>query len=414
MEINNAPINEAFLKQNKYRIDKGDLFGGRVIQPLNMTAPESLNENIEDVKYDYNEALYLELNHENMKLIKIMIENGFNPTMIFRKSWSHLYYALQHSKNSILDILLASPNNDVNVKNEHNDKEPAFFGLVYGYNKTTDEKVTLFRKLIDKHGAKIDITNYKGNTFLMKLLATDCGWTSSFTDVPVMVEELITHKPNLNTKNNKGEGVFHILAKRALTRQINGEVGAIDFIKKIKKIASLLLESGAKLDTPDNNLDTPLDVAIKTDFAICPYYNHVYVTPFPPCKPVAYLSAFIPPKQQIKEFEETFDKIINYYKRTLSKRLIQYELEISHYQVMKKYSKTEKLTTYLQKIAQENEKLTQILKVCEEDLVEYLNKKCEELEKTGETNKVTYLNEKLTKIRNFIKSVRNKQKTLMI
>jgi len=377
-KITELPIKMAFRDRNASIINKYVLANNYTIQPSNMDGRASLNATFEDVKYNYTDILWDMVNNsnhdeENVCLIETMIKNGVNPVATSKrlKNLNPLYTSLLFSKSEVVNILLESPTTfDVNKECGPN-KAPLFFALCHGHYKTAREKMELLKKLINNRGADLNIKDPHGNTFLMKLLKTDCRSFSSFADVPVMVEELIKHKPNPNAENNKGEGSLHILAKRALKQHRNGEVGAINCIKEIKNAVSLLAKNDADFNKTDKNGFTPLGVAINEEFKFLRKDSDEVISDevIPVCKSIKFLDIFISPEQQIEEFKQ----IIKYYTTILDNE-------------------------------KSKEKRVKIVSACK-DLLKYLENKVNEMENAKRFNVALYLNKESINISKKIGSI---------
>ena len=168
----------------------------------------------------------------------------------------------------------------------------------------------------------------------------------------------------LNLRYN-GDELLHILANQ---NKNQGRCGP-KFYEHTTEMVSLLRLNGAKnLENHDGY--TPLDLALKNKWKL-----H------------RFLVLFIPPKQDIKEFEETFRKLTTYYLNSLSKSF--------HKIIGMDHKKGNNNSKELKK------RIADAMTVCEKGLVEYLTSKRDKLQKLGDKenlSKALHLNKELEKI----------------
>ncbi len=292
--------------------------------------------NAEDVEYDWNMVLWEELynnnnNNNNMNLIEALIEKGVNPTKVFKIfenfTSTNLHTALHNSEPEIVDILLEGKNIKLDVKNS--DGDPALFSIIRkdiidsDGKKVDNHKIKLLKKLIGV-GANINITNSKGNNFLMQLLASYIK-TSSLLEIVNFLTS--STKLNVSLQNETGQNVFHILAKQGTVdhgfycRTPYIEFGAIHHFKSIASTVLLLREKNSRLlEMPDYEGNKPLDIALGP-FCLS-YDKSYYENPgiygsldLPYYMPIGFTSLFISNEKR----KDKFDKLQSYYLNKLNK-----------------------------------------------------------------------------------------------
>ncbi len=312
------------------RRKKGKGYSGYTILPSNKIN----TDNIEDVEYNWNKVLWNELyrhfvrsvgtsnRRDNTYLITLLIKSGVNPTELFEfaDSWrtTNLYFALRYSELNILDILLKSKHIKINVKDGNG--EPAIFEIIHRHGHRNDE-IELLKKFIGCD-ANINITNSKGDNFIMKLLASNFLATNVLKILNFLIFSL---NINVGNQNETGQNVFHILAEQGTKDQGIGYTPSINFgathhFKPIKNIVFILREKNSRLlKMPDYKGNTPLDIALRPFSLILneSYYKNsgmygsLYI---PHYMPIEFPSLFISNEKR----KDEFDKLQSYYLNKLN------------------------------------------------------------------------------------------------
>lgn len=336
-------------------------------------------EFIKNSKYgNYKDILLLELHEHknyfggNTRLINSIVKCGVNSAEI-------LQYALGNSPFNIIELLLESPYVDVNTSKDSN-RTPSFFELIENGKLTTNQKIKIFEKC----NANMFLLDRNNGTIMHCL----CRFYNSFgnirhyisysmheQDAKILETKLakffIKKGVDINKSDDSGNTVLHLLANwEEITSGIAFCTRRSNFFDPIKKMVSLLREKGAHYIKNNNGLTT-FDVAL----------NNKNQLP-------KFLDLFIPPEQDIKEFEKTFDNLISYYVNPLDKAFSTMQNDDS------KKSRKE---------------LSDAVKACKQSLVKYLENKRDGLEKEKKLDKAIFVNTKLTGLTAKIHSVKTEQ-----
>ena len=248
-------VNRIILKDRKNLKKRFNRITRELIRPINYKT--LLNFQCycgENARFDYDDVLFWELfcygttSYDNTELIKFIVDNGVDPASEYEKS-TCLHFALCNSRYKIVKILFTYFGINVNVKDDNG--KPAIFDLaVFGYEKTGDEKVKLFKELFDKHNANSNIMDNKGNNVLMELFKTRSFFSRTdgrsrifTTDGCKIAECLIGCGIDLNAKNSAGKTAFYYLEDKidALNDKKNMTEEEKTIRKKLIEISKTIL-----------------------------------------------------------------------------------------------------------------------------------------------------------------------------
>jgi ankyrin repeat protein len=225
------------------------LGGGDTTVLTYLLTQKSINANIKDKNgYTIIHMICAKVNNFPLDVFKFLIGTlGADVNVQDSDKNTPLHRALRSfSPNwgdiSVLDYLLNQNDINVNIKGDY-----GFTLLHTACAKVNDLSLDVFKLLIEKHGADVNAQAYNKDTPLHKALYS--FKPSGHRDMTVLTYLLNQNDINVNIKGWNGETLLHLACQ-----QINDL--SFDVFKLLIEIY------GADVNTPNDNKDTPLHLAL--------------------------------------------------------------------------------------------------------------------------------------------------------
>jgi hypothetical protein len=215
------------------------------------TLERLLGEETNPIEYSYYDDLkmYQSLEDANLDYIKIYLfkYNAINKVLTNDDFGNYIIHVATKYYNKKVYNLIVAMRPNVNVVNSDGDT-PLHVACLHG-------KVDCLNELF-KLGAEVDMQNNKGMTPLMMAVQfhdNNPKKSNPLNDfrlspVAIMVKALLNKGANINTTNNKGETVLHIIIKHGQTSP------------HLSMMVRMLMENGVDVSIKDNNGKTALEL----------------------------------------------------------------------------------------------------------------------------------------------------------